>query len=201
MVTSFFAVRLIAFPLPQASPHFLMFRADFRLFAALALSLLAHLLPLVPGLIPTPQPSSPTPPLQAELRPPLPAPALATPPLHLPEPASPSSPSAAKRPPPPRPQAPATAPKTWTQAVGEQLRKLDAAGQFYPAEAIARGLQGDALVLLVIDESGNVVAARIEQSSGHPILDEAALRAARTLKSLPADTPQQSILPIRFRLK
>lgn len=81
------------------------------------------------------------------------------------------------------------------------MRKLDAAGQFYPAEAIARGLQGDALVLLVIDESGNVVAARIEQSSGHPILDEAALRAARTLKSLPADTPQQSILPIRFRLK
>ena len=57
------------------------------------------------------------------------------------------------------------------------------------------------MVLLVIDENGNVVATRIEQSSGHPILDEAALRAARTLKSLPADAPQQSVLPIRFRLR
>ena len=126
---------------------------------------------------------------------------MATPPLHLPEPSSPTPPPPPKRPPPPRPQASSAAPKTWTQAVGEQLRKLDAAGQFYPAEAIARGLQGDALVLLVIDENGNVVATRIEQSSGHPILDEAALRAARTLKSLPADAPQQSILPIRFRLR
>ncbi|HQN42128.1 MAG TPA: glycosyltransferase, exosortase A system-associated, partial [Pseudomonadales bacterium] len=47
------------------------------------------------------------------------------------------------------------------------------------AEAIARGLQGEAHVLLVIDEAGNVVATRLEQSSGHAILDEAALRAGR----------------------
>ena len=36
---------------------------------------------------------------------------------------------------------------------------------------------------------------------GHAILDEAALRAARSLKSLPADAPRQTVLPIRFRLK
>ena len=178
-----------------------MFRTDFRLFAALALSLVAHLLPFLPGLIPPPQAPAAPPPLQAELRQPPPTPAAATPPLHLPEPTAPTSPALAKRPPPPRPQAPAATPKTWTQAVREQLHKLDAAGQFYPAEAIARGIQGEALVLLVIDENGNVVATRIEQGSGHPILDEAALRAARSLKSLPTDAPRQSVLPIRFRLK
>jgi len=56
-------------------------------------------------------------------------------------------------------------------------------------------------VLLVIDENGQVAATRLEQGSGHAILDEAALRAARSLKSLPADAPRQTVLPIRFRLK
>ena len=96
---------------------------------------------------------------------------------------------------------PAQAPKSWTQSVSEQLGKLDSAGLFYPAEAIARGLQGEAHVLLVIDEAGNVVATRLEQSSGHAILDEAALSAGRRLKSLPSDAPRQTVLPIRFRLK
>src|SRR5574343_17958 len=130
MATSFFAVRLIAFPLPQASPHFLMFRTDFRLFAALALSLLAHLLPFLPGLLPARQQPTPPPPLQAQLRPPPPAPAMATPPLHLPEPSSPNPPPPPKRPPPPRPQASAPAPKTLTKRVRAQLRKVYADGQF-----------------------------------------------------------------------
>ena len=69
------------------------------------------------------------------------------------------------------------------------------------AEAIARGLEGEVQVLLVIDENGQVVATRLEQGSGHAILDEAALRAARSLKSLPADAPRQTVLPIPFRLK
>jgi protein TonB len=95
----------------------------------------------------------------------------------------------------------AAAPKTWTQAVREQLKKLDAAGQFYPSEAIARGLEGEVAVLLIIDEGGQVTAARVEQSSGHASLDEAALRAVRTFKSLPADAPRQTVLPVRFRLR
>lgn len=178
-----------------------MIRTDFRLSAALALSLLLHLLLLGPDLISRPPRPTAPPPLLAELRPPpLPAPpqpAIPMPPLHLPEPPAPASqPAAVKRPP-----RPTKAPLTWTQSVREQLGKLDSAGLFYPAEAIARGLQGEAHVLLVIDEAGNVVATRLEQSSGHAILDEAALRAGRSLKSLPADAPRQTVLPIRFRLK
>jgi len=57
------------------------------------------------------------------------------------------------------------------------------------------------LVLLVLDGNGQVGAARIEQSSGYPILDDAALRAVRSLQSLPADAPRQALLPVRFRLR
>ena len=80
---------------------------------------------------------------------------------------------------------------------GEQIAKE----LFYPPEAIERGLEGEALVLLFLDEAGNAVAARIETSSGHPLLDGAAVRAARTLKSLPASAPREALLPVRFRLR
>jgi protein TonB len=204
-MTSILAVRFIAIPLPQASPHFLMTRTDYRLFAALALSLTLHLLPFVPN-IDFGQKKPPTVAfITAELRPP---PVAATPPLSLPEqpkPAATEAPkaSAPEKPAKPRPEPnnPAKAPKTWTQTVRDHLKKLDAAGQFYPAEAIAHGLQGEVDVLLVIDEAGKVVAARVEQGSGHPILDEAALRAVRSLQSLPADAPRQVVLPVRFRLR
>ena len=65
--------------------------------------------------------------------------------------------------------------KTWTQAVSQHLNKLNASGLFYPQEAIARGLEGEVLVLIIIDESGRVTAARVEEGSGHTILDDAAL--------------------------
>lgn len=71
----------------------------------------------------------------------------------------------------------------------------------YPPEAIERGLQGEALVMLFLDGSGNAIAARLERSSGHGILDEAALRAARRLRALPASAPREALLPVRFRLR
>ena len=71
----------------------------------------------------------------------------------------------------------------------------------YPPEAIERGLQGEALVLLFLDASGNAIAARIESSSGHTLLDDAALRAARSLRALPGSAPREVLLPVRFRLR
>jgi protein TonB len=80
---------------------------------------------------------------------------------------------------------------------GEQMaRELH-----YPVEAIERGLQGEAVVLLFLDESGNAVAARLEESSGHALLDAAAVRAARTLRALPSSAPREALLPVRFRLR
>lgn len=171
-----------------------------RLLAALAGSLSLHALPFLPGLLPSPQAPPPPPVLQARLQAPPPL-ALPEPvPLSLPEPPKP----AARKPAPSRPEArkpkPA-APADWVSEVRKQIQSLDRRGLFYPEEAIARGLQGEALVLLILDESGNVVAVRLERSSGHAILDEAALRAVRSLRSLPAAAPREAELPVRFRLR
>lgn len=70
----------------------------------------------------------------------------------------------------------------------------------YPAEAIAQGLEGEVLVLLFLDAAGNVMAARVERGSGHALLDQAAVTAARRLKALPEGAPREAVLPVRFRL-
>jgi protein TonB len=87
---------------------------------------------------------------------------------------------------------------------GEAARKAQEQLQrelLYPREAIERGLEGEALVLLFLDQAGNAVAARIESSSGHALLDDAALRAARTLRALPDSAPRDVLLEVRFRLR
>jgi protein TonB len=71
----------------------------------------------------------------------------------------------------------------------------------YPAEAIERGLQGEALVLLFLDAAGNAIAARLEASSGHALLDDAAVRAVRRLRALPDSAPREALVPVRFRLR
>ena len=81
------------------------------------------------------------------------------------------------------------------------MQKLKAQGKYYSKEAIELGLEGDPMVLMVLDEAGNVTAARIEESSGHPILDRDALNAVKSLRYLPADAPREVVLPLRFRLR
>jgi protein TonB len=71
----------------------------------------------------------------------------------------------------------------------------------YPLEAVERGLEGQATVMLFLDDSGNVIASRLESSSGHAILDDAAVRAARSLRALPPSAPREALLPVRFRLR
>jgi len=71
----------------------------------------------------------------------------------------------------------------------------------YPLEAVEQGLEGDVVVLAFLDGRGNVVASRIERSSGHRILDDAAIRAVRTLRALPDNAPREALVPVRFRLR
>jgi periplasmic protein TonB len=187
-----------------ASLHFLMPRNEYRLLLALAASLLLHTLPFVASPLTASPPPPQTTPLAATLRqlpaPPVPLPP--PPPLTLPAQPRPA-PTPAKPPPSKteRRDKPALLAKTWTAAVSQHLRKLNDSGQFYPPEAIARGLEGEVLVLIIISESGQVTAARVEQSSGHHLLDDAALNAVRSLRSLPADAPREALLPVRFRLR
>ncbi|MDR2164432.1 MAG: energy transducer TonB [Zoogloeaceae bacterium] len=87
------------------------------------------------------------------------------------------------------------------QSAHQQLSRLAGQEGFYPLEAVEQGLEGETWIRIFLDENGNVIAARTEQSSGHPILDQAAERAARALKSLPAGGLGDAVLPVRFRIE
>ena len=177
------------------------------LLAAFTVSLLLHAAPLADAWLadrPAARPPLTKPqPLTASLQP---SPAvLPTPELILDETPSPPAPIAEADKPsvahtvkPAKQEKPA---KTWTQSIREQFSAQQRDGLFYPEAAIEQGLEGEALVLLMIDSNGSIAAARIEQSSGHALLDAAALRAVRRLRSLPADAPSESLLPVRFRLR
>ena len=178
-----------------------MTRTNSRLLLALACSFVLHLLPFVPPLLnhqaPAPKPTQR--PLEARItplaRPEQPELKLDRP---APKPSSPEKPQLTQQASPARQSA---AQANWTRTIRQHLQKLHQAGDFYPAEAIAQGLEGEALILLIIDESGHVVGARVEQSSGHRLLDDAALRAVRSVRSLPVDAPRETVLPVRFRLR
>lgn len=93
------------------------------------------------------------------------------------------------------------APKTGVAADLATLASRQVANRLlYPEEAVARGLQGEALVLLFLDAAGNAVAARLEKSSGHALLDAAAVAAARSVRALPEGDDREVLLPVRFRL-
>ena len=135
--------------------------------------------------------------------------ALPQPPLFLDESAQPATRPAAREPSghaghPAKSSTPAFAAESASVLEGEAARRANAQMArelLYPPEAIARGLEGQALVLLFLDASGNAIAARLEASSGHALLDDAAVRAARTLRALPDSAPREALLPVRFRLR
>lgn len=177
-----------------------MTRTQYRLTLALVLSLLLHLAPYFGAMLERPPTPAPPPPaMRAELR--VPPPSLpAQAPLELPKPLPAAAP--AKTTPPSKKVLTApTGKRSWQDEIRQQFRKQHERNEFYPAEAIARGIEGEALVLLILDSGGQVSAARIEQSSGYRILDDAALRAVRALHSLPAEAPRETLLPVRFRLR
>lgn len=167
-----------------------------RLWPAFVGSLLLHALVALlaqwlamPGRRPPPPPAA----LQAVL---LPAPAAAPTRLFAPEAVT----AAATASPPPRPvERPAN--KAGVRADLATLASRQVARRLlYPEEAVVRGLEGEAQVMLFLDAGGNAVAARLEKSSGHPILDEAAVAAARGVRGLPEGGDREVLLPVRFRL-
>lgn len=86
---------------------------------------------------------------------------------------------------------------------GSALRRAQAALSkhlFYPPEAIALGLEGEVILLLILSDSGRLVSAAIARSSGHALLDQAALDAAQHIGTLPGN-PRQTFFPVSFRLQ
>jgi len=98
---------------------------------------------------------------------------------------------------PPRLAAP---PRTLQGRALSRAQAALAAHLLYPPEAVALGLEGDAILLLILTDSGQLVSAAIARSSGHALLDQAALDAARRIGALPGNS-RQTLFPVSFRLR
>lgn len=170
----------------------------FALVLSFALHLAAYTLAERAGLF-APQPPAPRLLLEATLI----LPEIAAEPPAEPQPEeAPPEPPVTEPPPnelPPRPPAAPVAATSPPQAELKPATK-SAPPEFYPHEAVRRGLEGEALVAVTLDGRGRVIGARLERGSGHAILDQAAVRAALALKSVPGGSGE-TMLPVSFRLK
>jgi protein TonB len=72
---------------------------------------------------------------------------------------------------------------------------------YYPPEAIASNIEGDVRLLLVLGEDGAISDVQIASSSGHAILDNAAIKAAYAMGRLPGVAAREMLLPVSFRLR
>jgi protein TonB len=75
----------------------------------------------------------------------------------------------------------------------------------YPREAVLRGLEGRVVLFLRVSAEGRVTDVKVQESSGHPLLDGAALEFGRTLQFVPAREDQQAVsatalYPVRYQL-
>ena len=98
------------------------------------------------------------------------------------------------------PQQPAVPPSRLQGAALQRAQAALSKHLFYPPQAVAQGLEGEVILLLSLSESGQLVAATVARSSGHAILDQAALDAARHIGALPGN-PRQTLFPVSFRLQ
>ncbi|MBE2259672.1 MAG: TonB family protein [Rhodobacteraceae bacterium] len=178
-----------------------------RLILALALSLALHAGLLVPAAF-WRSPAPPRPQLQATLRLPLEASATSDEPLLKDTLASARVPAAARPPPPPPPRANASHDAPPRRAAKAETRRAVEAAQrklsqyiYYPPEAVARGLEGEVRLILAVADDGSITAVTVALSSGHAILDKAAVRAAWSMGKVNWAHSRELILPVIFRLE
>ena len=95
---------------------------------------------------------------------------------------------------------PATKPTNVKREVQAAQKKISK-NVFYPPEAIARGIEGEVRLIITLGEDGSISDVNIAASSGHPILDNAAIRAAYATGKLGGTNSRELILPVIFRLQ
>jgi len=169
------------------------------LILALALSLALHASLLLPQAFKHGTPPPP-PALQARLRMPVEQPEASAEPLLKDTMAS--AEEAVKAPPPKvlvrrsQPEARATARRD-VQAAQRKLSEH----LYYPPDAVARGIEGEVRLILTVSESGRIRDVHVGVSSGHAILDNAAVRAAWAMGRVDWAHSGELILPVIFRLE
>ncbi len=142
-------------------------------------------------------------------------PEIATPegelPVEQPEPSEPSpvDAEAPAKSPPPQKSTPAGGAVT-VEAIGVEPSTLPSPVHnpppLYPPRARAEDLEGRVVLSLRIETDGHVGSIKVASSSGHTILDAAAVRAVRSWRFAPARLDGQPVpwsgkLPVRFILK
>jgi protein TonB len=70
----------------------------------------------------------------------------------------------------------------------------------YPVAAMRNGLQGKVVVSVIVGEDGKPTMLKIAKSSGHPILDHAAITTVAKWRLPPGD-PGIKSYPFDFKLK
>jgi protein TonB len=175
--------------------------------------------PPAPPQPPPPEEPVPEPPAAAELPPPPPTPPPEPPPLPpvaeaptpfaLPPPPQPPAPPAPPPRPPRRAEAPVLrAPPNEALAALAQPPGVETAGEVVPARAAPgarnpppaypeaarqRGQQGDVELRIRVGEDGSALRVELSRSSGHRLLDEAAIEAARRWRFAPATRGGQPV--------
>ena len=86
------------------------------------------------------------------------------------------------------------------QAVKVAQKKLSQ-HLYYPPEAVKRGIEGEVRLLLTLTADGHIADINIAATSGHPMLDNAALKAAYAMGALSGTEARELILPVIFRLQ
>jgi protein TonB len=89
------------------------------------------------------------------------------------------------------------APRSLEETAQRKLSKV----LFYPPEAVARGIEGEVRLLLTLDGNGTIQDVQVAAGSGYKLLDDAAVRAAFAMGSLPKAGAREVILPVVFRLR
>jgi protein TonB len=122
---------------------------------------------------------------------------------HSPEITSTEAPPAIAPPPAPEVAPPPSSPPLPKKLQGAALRQAQSelsSHLLYPPEAIRLGLEGDVILLLRLDSNGNIRSVAIARSSGHALLDQAAINAAGNIGALPGNKAE-TLLPVSFRLQ
>ncbi len=141
------------------------------------------------------------PPIEASLQPPAPSPARNNAPLL--KNTLIDDPALVKAVPPAPPAARALPPNARAAA----RRQIEAAQRklsqhlYYPPAAVARGLEGEVRLLLTITDDGSISDVVIAASSGHALLDQAAVKAAYAMGRIGWANSREFILPVIFRLE
>jgi protein TonB len=76
----------------------------------------------------------------------------------------------------------------------------------YPAKARSKGYQGRVLLVVIVSKIGRAKSVRLKKSSGHAILDQAAIKSVKKWRFRPArkngvPVPARVIVPVNFRLR